>query len=206
MKLLRSYPTCIALGGGITAFILCCLSALPALNPWIFYIWVGFISMMLYFANNVHRDGKTYLTMFCSFLCGLGWGQLSNLINHYVAPKNTLLCSFLDFFCIVFLLLFIHIGVLGNTYCRSVPCVFFGLASTIGFYGRPDPLAFGGVMQNIDIPGYLTFNVTYGKILLFLILYFLFGLLFSFMIEIIADFFAARILPRPAEASVSEKK
>lgn len=198
MSKLRSYPTCIAIGGGITALVLCYLAALPVFNPFVFNLWVGFISMMLYFSCNAHKDKRTYMKVFFSFLAGLIWGQISNVINIYVYPINPTVCYLLDYLLLVFLLLFVHIGLLGKTVFGFVPSVFFGLASTIGFYGRPDPLALGGVIHSIEIPDFLSFTATYGNVVLYQIAYCLFGLLFAFMIEVIADICAKFMLKPPA--------
>lgn len=184
MSKLKHYGTCVGIGGGITAFILCNLAALDAFIPFIYYLWVGFVSMIIYFSTGAHKDGKTYLKMILSFVCGIVWGQISNLIYVTVWPSSHLLASILDYGVLIFLLLWVHIAILGQTPFGFVPTVFLGLATTIGFFGRPFPYAGHGLVG--DIPPFIIIG--------FQIAYLLFGLLFSIMIEVIADWCAKGIL------------
>ena len=181
-KLFKSLGLCIALGGGITAFVLCMLAGM---TQFVNFLWVGFISMIIYFAAGGNCDWKLCGRMLATFCCGLLWGGLSNLIYIKLFAVNSMLSFFLDYFGIVFLLLFVHIVLLAKTPFNFVPTAFLGLATTIGFYGRPFPLAgmgLGGDMGAV-------------KITIYLIFYVVFGLAFSLMINYLTVFFAKLIKP-----------
>lgn len=185
MSKIRSYGTCIAIGGGVAAFILCSLAALNIFAPFVYYLWVGFISMIIYFSTGVHKDGKMYLKMILSFLCGICWGQLSNLIYVHIFPQSAILSSILDYGVLIFLLLWVHISLLGKTPFGFVPTVFFGLATTIGFFGRTSPFAGYGIVGQMSPIRIIGLQIAY----------LLFGLLFAFVIEVVADWVAPGILP-----------
>ncbi|MBP1627487.1 MAG: hypothetical protein H6Q00_1962 [Holophagaceae bacterium] len=181
MSKVRNIGTCIGIGGGITAFILCTLAGFTPMIQW---LWVGFLSMIIYFATGSHKSFSMAGKMILSFLCGLIWGQLSNLIWFYVFPVNPVLTAFLDFGVLVGLLLWVHLSLLVKTPFGFVPTVFLGLAMTIAFFGRPFPFQGHGLMGSLPpIKG-----------VGLLIAYVVFGLLFSFMIEYIAGALAPKII------------
>lgn len=181
MKIFKSIGMCIAIAGGITAFILCMLAGM---TQFVNFLWVGFMSMIIYFAAGGNCDWKLAGRMLATFICGLLWGALSNLIYIHVFGVNTLLASVLDYFLIVFLLLFVHIVLLAKTPFNFVPTAFLGLATTIGFYGRPFPLEGMGLAGNMS-PVMIT---------VYLIFYVIFGLVFSLMINYITVFFAKFVI------------
>lgn len=181
MGKIKHIGTCIALGGGITAFVLCMLAGQ---TQFVNYLWVGFMSMIIYFAAGGDRDWKLCGRMICTFICGLLWGGLSNLIYIHVFNANSMLAFVLDYFVVVFLLLYVHIVLLAKTPFNFVPTAFLGLATTIGFYGRPFPtmgLGLAGEMSPVMITVYLIFYV-------------IFGLVFSLMINYLTALFAKIIL------------
>jgi hypothetical protein len=181
MSKLKNIGTCIGLAGGITAFILCIL---VGNTQFVRYLWVGFLSMIIYFAAGGDRDWKLCGRMICTFACGLGWGFLSNTIYVTVFGNNSILAAVLDYFVVVFLLLWVHIGLLSKTPFNFVPTAFLGLALSIGFYGRPFPYAGQGLAGNMS-PAMIT---------LYLFFYVVFGLVFSLMINYITILFAKIIL------------
>lgn len=172
----------VGLAGAISTFILTSVLAIPVFNPFIFYIWVGFIPMMLYFAHGVHRDMKLYVSMFLSFIIGIGWGWISNFLA--LTFGAGLVNSFLDQFIVVGLILWVHLTVLGKTPFNDVSMAFFGYATTIGFYGRPDPFAGFGMMGSMSVA-----QITFMQIA-----YVVFGLVLTFLIEFIGDAINSRLL------------
>ncbi len=186
MSKVRNIGSCIGIGGGITAFVLCTLAGFTPMIQW---LWIGFLSMIIYFATGSHKDFSLAGRMILSFFCGLLWGQLSNLIWFYVFPINPLLTTVLDFAVLVGLLLWVHLSLLAKTPFNFVPTVFLGLALTIAFFGRPFPFAGHGLMG--DLPPVQGVGL--------LIAYVVFGLLFSFMIEFIAGGLAPMIVKRESQ-------
>lgn len=129
--------------------------------------------------------------MFCSFIAGLIWGQISNLIYVYVFPLNHWAASILDYAVLIFLLLFVHLGLLPKTPFGFVPTVFMGLACTIGFFGRPFPFAGNGLMGAMPV----------WQGLLILVCLFVFGVIFALMIQYIAAFLIPHIaIPKQKNA------
>lgn len=172
---------CIGVGGGVTAFILCTLASY---TPLIQFLWVGFMSMIIYFATGADKSLGMAAKMICSFICGLLWGQLSNLIYVYVFPSSHWLASILDYLILVFLLLWIHLGFLQKTVFGFVPTVFLGLATTIGFWGRPFPydgMGYMGEMSTLMGMGILLALCAFGTI-------------FALMIQYIAGFLIPRLV------------
>ena len=178
---MKNIGTCVGIAGGITAFILCVIFGF---TPFIQYLWVGFLSMIIYFAAGGNKDWKLCGRMICTFICGLVWGQLSNLVYVYIFPSSTIAAYIVDYFVIVCLLLFVHLHVLRKTPFNFVPTAFLGLALTIAFYGRPFPFEGMGLAGDMS-PWMIT---------LYLIVYVLFGLLFSIMINYITGWLAKIIL------------
>ncbi|MCC8122243.1 MAG: DUF1097 family protein [Oscillospiraceae bacterium] len=181
---------CIGIGGGITAFVLCTLASY---TPLIQFLWVGFMSMIIYFATGADKSFSMAGKMICSFVCGLLWGQLSNLIYVFIFPTNHWLASVLDYAVLIFLLLWIHLGFLQKTVFGFVPTVFLGLATTIGFWGRPFPYEGQGYM------GEMSTLAGMGMLLALCV----FGIVFSLLIQYIAGFLIPRLLKQkqqtPAE-------
>lgn len=186
MGKIKNIGTCIGLGGGISAFV---LLVLTGFTPLIYFIWAGFLSMIIYFASGGDKDWKLCGRMILSFCCGLLWGQLSNQIYVYVFPHSAYAAYILDYFVLVGLLLWVHIGLLNKTPLNHVPSVFLGLALTIGFFGRPFPFAGQGICGDLAP----------GKIVLYLLFYMIFGLVFSLMINYLTALFAKGILRQPKE-------
>lgn len=183
MKAFRNIGMCIAIAGGITAFVLCMIFGQTQFAR---YLYIGFLSMIIYFAAGGNKDWKLCARMACTFAIGLLWGQLSNLVYVALFPVNALAASVIDYFVIVCALLFVHLVLLKNTIFNFVPTAFLGLALTIGFYGRPFPYAGQGLAG--DMPPL--------QITVYLFVYVLFGLLFSIMINYIAGWLAKGILPK----------
>ena len=183
---------CIGIGGGVTAFILCTLAGY---TPLIQFLWVGFMTMIIYFAAGGQKDWALAGRMICSFVCGLLWGQLSNLIHVAVFPVNQLLASILDYLVLVFLLLFVHLGLLNKTVFGFVPTVFLGLATTIGFWGRPFPYEGHGMMGSLSTP--------VGMLILLCLC--VFGIVFSLMIQYIAGFFIPKLVKAPPQDTEDKK-
>ena len=177
---------CIGVGGGITALVLCTLASY---TPLIQFLWVGFITMIIYFAAGGQKDWALAGRMICSFVCGLLWGQLSNLIYVVIFPVNSVLASILDYLVLVFLLLFVHLGLLNKTVFGFVPTAFLGLAATIGFWGRPFPYAGQGMMGSMSTPA--------GMLLLLCLC--VFGIVFSLMIQYIAGLLIPRLVKAPPQ-------
>lgn len=183
MGKIRSIGLCIAISAGIVAYLLC---TVMGFLPFIQYLWIGFLSMIIYFSVGVHKDAKTYLKMFCSFLCGLAWGQLSNLIYMSVFSANPLAAGLLDNIILVGVMVWVHTALLGNTVFGFLPTAFLGFAETVGFWGRPFPAQGLGMMGSMSTPTGLGY----------LIVYFLFGLAFAFLVETITDLLARFVLPK----------
>ena len=140
--------------------------------------------MIIYFAAGGNCDWKLAGRMLATFICGLLWGGLSNIIYIYVFQSNGLLASILDYFVVVFLLLFAHLVLLAKTPFNFVPTAFLGLATTIGFYGRPFPT------QGMGLAG----DMSPVMITVYLIFYVIFGLVFSLMINYLTVFFAKFVI------------
>lgn len=180
MGKIKHIGTCIGLSGGISAFVLLTLAGYTQL---IYFIWAGFLSMIIYFAAGGNKDWKLAGRMILSFCCGLLWGQLSNQIYVHIFPVNGLVATVLDYFVLVGLLLWVHLSLLEKTPFNHVPSVFLGLALTIGFFGRPFPFAGQGLCG--EMPPVM--------IILYLLFYMVFGLVFSLMINYLTGFFAGKM-------------
>ena len=186
MNKIKSFGMCVGLAAGISAFILCML---VGNTKFVNFLWVGFLSMIIYFAAGGNKDWKLAGRMICTFGCGLLWGQLSNLIYVLTFDINPILASVLDYFVLVAVLVWVHLSLLNKTPCNFLPTAFLGLACTIGFFGRPFPYAGMG----------LAGDMAPGMIIVYLVFYMIFGLVFSLMINYIGGFLAKHMLKQSVE-------
>ena len=174
---------CLGLAGGTTALILSIIASQTPIFP---YAWAGFISLLIYLATGQQRSWSTVGKMTCSFIAGMVWGQISNLISMHLLAKNIAVAFFLDFWLLIFLLLFVHNYFLKNTPFGFVPAVFLGLILTKGIFGRPIPFIGGGLSGDMPIWGGM----------LCLIGLFLFGIIFAMMTQNIAAFLMSKLLKK----------
>ena len=172
---------CRAIAGGLTAYI---LSTIASHTPIASFTWAGFFSLLIYLATGKQKSWSMIATMFLSFLAGMGWGQLSNLIGYYVYPQNVQLTYIIDFGVLIFSLLFVHNSVLKNTKFGFVPAAFLGLVLTKAFFGRPIPFIGDGLI--VDMPVWAG--------LLCLLGVFAFGAAFAMMIQYIGGFLMSKLL------------
>jgi len=181
----RSIEMCIAIAAGIVTFVFIFLAGML---PFARYMWVGFLTMIVYFSTGAQSDSKTYLRVAVSYICGLLWGQLSNQIYIHVFPVNPLLTLFLDCFVMIFVMILMHVMILGKTKANFIPPLFLGFAVTVAFWGRPFP------QEGLGLFGHISAFKGLG----ILIFYCFFGLAFAFAVEILTGLLASRILPAPA--------
>ena len=172
---------CIAISGGITAFVLAKIASYTPIFP---FAWAGFMSLLIYLATGQQRSWSTVGRMFCSFVAGMAWGQLSNLIGKYLFEANADVSFVLDYGVLIFLLLFVHNSFLKNTPFGFVPAAFLGLVLTKAFFGRPIPFIGTGVIG--DMPLWAG--------LICLVAVFVFGIVFAMMLQHLAAFFMSKLL------------
>lgn len=181
-SVIRHFGFGLGLAGALCVFVFVTVAQVSVLNPFVYFIWVGFIPLMIYFPHGKHRKFQLYLEMFCSFILGLGWGWLSNVIADQVA--NQLLGHVLDHLVMMFLIFWVSMTLLRKTPFNNLSMSFFGYAMINGCFGRPLPYLGIGFMGQMP-PLMMT---------LLLIGYVVFGLLLCFCIEVLSDLFCGWLL------------
>ena len=181
-SIIKHFGFGVAIAGAVSVFILTTIVSMDAFNPFIYHIWVAFIPLMIYYAKGVHKAFKVMGVMFLSFLVGLGWGWLSNLIAMQFG--NGFAGHVLDHLILLFLMIWAHLTLLQRTPFNDLSMAFLGYATTIGFFGRPYPFAGFGFVGPLPP----------AMIVLLQIGYVVFGLLVVIMIECIGDVINGRLL------------
>ena len=193
MSKIRSVGFCIAVASAVTTMA---LVTVAGMTPFVRFMWIGFLPMIVYFACGTHRVGATYAKVGGSFVCGMVWGQISNLLYHSL-PQNIPLAGTLDCLGIIFLMCFIHICFFGGTAFGFIPGIFLGFAETVGLWGRPFPFAGMGMLGS---------DFTWIQGLGIQLFYLAFGLGFAIIVELLTDFMVPRILPKPVGDSLKTEK
>ena len=154
------------------------------------------MSLLIYLATGQQRSWSTVGRMFCSFVAGMAWGQLSNLIGFYLFDTNVRLAFVLDYGVLIFLLLFVHNSFLKNTPFGFVPPAFLGLVLTKAFFGRPIPFLGTGVIGDMPIWAGL----------LCLLAVFVFGIVFAMSIQYMSAFLMSKLIKPKKEVQKVEKE
>ena len=182
-SVIKHFGFALGLAGAISVFVFVTVAQLEFMTPFVYYIWVAFIPLMIYFPHGKHREFKLYRDMFCSFLLGLVWGILSNLIADVFV--TSLIGHILDHFVMMFFIFWVSMTLLRKTPFNNLAMSFFGYAMMNGAFGRPLPSIGIGFMGN-SWPVWLMFVLLIG--------YVVFGLLLCFVIEVLTDLFCGWIL------------
>ncbi len=177
----KSISLCMAGAAALVAYLLITLAGtLPIAG----YMWVGFLPMILYFCTGAEKDLKLCSKMFVSYLCGLAWGQLSNLLWVYMFPQQTFALGLFENGIMIFIMLLIHVVIGGRTLIGFMPCVYLGLCETVVFWGRPSPFAGVGLLGTMPI----------WQGLGVLVFYFIFGMAFALGVQYLTGFFVKLFL------------
>ena len=177
----RIKALCMAISGSTTALILSIIASQTPLFP---YVWAGFISLLIYLATGQQKSWSTVWKMTCSFIAGMVWGQIANVIAYFVFPVSLPLTFFLEIWLLIFSLLFVHNYFFKNTNFGFVPTVFLGLILTKGIFGRPIPFIGDGLSG--DLPVWAGMLCLMGL--------FLFGITFAMMTQHAAAFLISKFL------------
>lgn len=179
-KKMLSLGLAISFGGGLVIFIMGLLYDLLPFNPYSGAFWMIFMVLIVYFA--LGADKKNIPKMIVSYACGLVWGLISNFTAYLFIVNNHILFSFLNYFLIAGLIVFIHQFLAQKTVFGSAPCAFLGLAESIfaATCGIPDGA--GGMLE----------PMTWGPVDLFII--FMIGIVMVTCLAFFTDFLAAKIM------------
>lgn len=99
-------------------------------NKYVGVFWMCFIPLALYYASEKPQM-KQLLNMTCSFILGLGWGYLGVVLTPILKATGNFVFAFVEYFVLVFLILFVAKGLLNRTWFNNVPCTFLGFALSI---------------------------------------------------------------------------
>lgn len=121
----------VGLGSGIALFIFDVVFELFPSNKYVGVAWMCFIPMAIYYATEKPQM-KNLLNMWLTFICGLIWGWLSVITTPIVKGLAGVWgFALVEFGILIFLVLFVHKGLLGNTPLNSIPCAFMGIALSV---------------------------------------------------------------------------
>ena len=190
-SVIKHFGFCLGLAGALSVFIFVTVAQLQVFNPFIYFIWVAFIPLMIYFPHGKHRQFRLYLEMFCSFLLGMVWGWLSNLIAQ--AFPFGIVGHVLDHLIMMFFIFWVSMTLLRKTPFNNLSMSFFAYAMFNGCFGRPLPFMGMGFMG--EMPPVMMMILLTG--------YVIFGLLLCFVIELLTDLFCGWIL-KPNKKTIGE--
>ncbi|MHC9000233.1 hypothetical protein [Enterococcus bulliens] len=111
------------------------------------FIWISFLALQVYFFKNVAMNKVICLELWASFVVGLFWGQISNLIWYFFADSlsfftlNLIDGGFLIFSLCAGALIFFQ-----NKLPKYLPATFTGLTVTILLWGRSVPFVGQGLL------------------------------------------------------------
>lgn len=142
------------------------------------FIWISFLALQAYFLKNVAMNKLVCVELWASFVVGLLWGQLSNLIWYLFADSVSFFTlNLLDGGFLIFSLCAGALIFFANKLPKYLPATFTGLTVTILLWGRPAPFVGHGLLGDRTIlMGILIACFMYA-----------YGLLLAFMMEFVYD-------------------
>jgi hypothetical protein len=131
-KIRFAIGTLVAFGTALAIFVGGLIFDLVPFNKYVGVFWMSFIPVALfYMLDDERRKRKFIINMLCSYAVGLIWGWISVITTPLLKSFGEIPFALVEYFIIMFLIMFIHGPVLKNTVFNVIPATYMAFAFSV---------------------------------------------------------------------------